>query len=144
MYRCYNRHDATCIMTELTKHDICRQTSSEPLPVDCRSAGQVTQLCVDHTANSNTHNYRVRQKQTRHTASTSMYSLTFCARVMSPERHHWKPAVQAATVMLRTPPLTASHRPASHAYLLYMARNFENASVTCWSLISNARTPRVN
>jgi len=34
-----------------------------------------------------------------------MYSLTFCIRVMSPERHHWKPAVQAATVMLRTPPI---------------------------------------
>jgi len=29
----------------------------------------------------------------RHTASTSMYSLTFCVRPMSPERHHWKPAV---------------------------------------------------
>ena len=33
-----------------------------------------------------------------------MYSLTFCVRVMSPERHHWKPAVQAAAVMLRTSP----------------------------------------
>jgi len=43
---------------------------------------------------------------TRHTASTSMYSLTFCDRVMWPERHHWKPAVQAAAVMLRTPPVT--------------------------------------
>jgi len=32
-----------------------------------------------------------------------MYSLTFCVRVMSPECHHWKPAVQAAAVMLRTP-----------------------------------------
>jgi len=42
--------------------------------------------------------------KTRHRASTSMYSLTFCVRVMSPERHHWKPAVQAASVMLRTPP----------------------------------------
>jgi len=41
---------------------------------------------------------------TRHRASTSMYSLTFCVRVMSPERHHWKPAVQAAAVMFRTPP----------------------------------------
>jgi len=41
---------------------------------------------------------------TRHRASTSMYSVTFCVRVMSPERHHWKPAVQAAAVMLRTPP----------------------------------------
>jgi len=42
---------------------------------------------------------------TRHRASTSMYSLTFCVRVMSPERHHWKPAVQTAAVMLRTPPV---------------------------------------
>jgi len=34
-----------------------------------------------------------------------MYSLTFCVRVMLPERHQWKPAVQAAAVMLRTPPV---------------------------------------
>jgi len=40
-----------------------------------------------------------------HRASTSMYSLTFSVRVMSPERHHWKPAVQGAAVMLRTPPV---------------------------------------
>ena len=43
--------------------------------------------------------------KTKQRASTSMHSLTFCVRVMSPERHHWKPAVQAATVMLRTPPV---------------------------------------
>ena len=42
-------------------------------------------------------------------STTSMYSLTFCVRVMSPERHHWKPAVQAAAVMLRTPPSPAGH-----------------------------------
>jgi len=78
---------------------------------------------------------------TRHRASTSMYSLTFCVRVMSPERHHWKPAVQAAAVMLRTPPSTARHRPASHAHLRYTSRNVENASVTRRSLISNARAP---
>jgi len=36
-----------------------------------------------------------------------MYSLTFCVRVMSPERHNWKPAVQVAAVMLRTPPSPA-------------------------------------
>ena len=53
---------------------------------------------------------------TRHKASTSMYSLTFCVRVMSPERHLWKPAVQAAAVMLRTPPSPASHRPAARAH----------------------------
>ena len=38
---------------------------------------------------------------TTHRASTSMYSLTFCVRVMSPERHHWNPAVQAAAVRLQ-------------------------------------------
>ena len=59
--------------------------------------------------------------------SSSMYSLTFCVRVMSPECHHWKPAVQAASVMLRTSPSTASHRPASHVHFSYTARNFENA-----------------
>ena len=53
-----------------------------------------------------------------------MYSLTFCVRVMSPERNHWKLAVQAAAVMLRMS--TASHRPASHAHFPYTARNFEN------------------
>ena len=53
---------------------------------------------------------------TRHRASTSMYSLTLCVRVMLPERHQWKPAVQAVAVMLRTPPSTASHRPAAPAH----------------------------
>jgi len=43
-----------------------------------------------------------------------MYSLTFCVRVMSPERHHWKPAVQAAAVMLRTPPSPAGHSPVTN------------------------------
>ena len=45
-----------------------------------------------------------------------MYSLIFCVRVMSLERHHWKPAVQSAAVMLRTPPSPAGHRPAACAY----------------------------
>ena len=64
---------------------------------------------------------------TRHRASTSMYSLTFCVRFLLPERHQRKPAVQAAAVMLRTPPSTANHRRASHAHFPYTARNFENA-----------------
>ena len=34
-----------------------------------------------------------------------MYSLTFCLRFLLPERHQWKPAVQTAAVMLRTPPV---------------------------------------
>ena len=56
-----------------------------------------------------------------------MYSLTFCVRIMLPERHQWKPAVQTAAVMLRTPPSTASYRQASHGHFPYTARNFENA-----------------
>jgi len=55
-----------------------------------------------------------------------MYSLTFCVRIMLPERHHWKPAVQTAAVMLRTPPSTAGHRQASHGHFPYTARNSEN------------------
>jgi len=43
-----------------------------------------------------------------------MYSLTFCVRVMLPERHQWRPAVQAAAVMLRTPPADGQS-PASSA-----------------------------
>jgi len=67
---------------------------------------------------------------TRHRASTSMYSLTFCVRFLLPERHQWKPAVQAAAVMLRMPPSTANHQRASHMHFPYMAHNFENAPVT--------------
>ena len=46
-----------------------------------------------------------------------MYSLTFCVRVMLPERHQWKPAVQAArsNVENAPSPSTASHRPAARA-----------------------------
>jgi len=47
---------------------------------------------------------------TRHRASTSMYSLTFCVHFLLPERHQWKPAVQTAAVVLRTPP-PAAGRP---------------------------------
>jgi len=56
-----------------------------------------------------------------------MYSLTFCVRVMLPERQQWKPAVQAAAVMLRTPPSSTaslpSHRPphTSHGVLCNVA-----------------------
>jgi len=34
-----------------------------------------------------------------------MYSLTFCVRVMLPEHYQWKPTVQTAAAMLRTPPV---------------------------------------
>jgi len=86
-------------------------------------------------------------KNTRHRASTIMYSLTFCVGVMSPERHHWKPAVQAATVMLRTPPIDGQS-PASEPRPLpiYGAQCWERLHHTPVTnqLISNARTPRVN
>jgi len=45
---------------------------------------------------------------------------------MLPERHQWKPAVQGAAVMLRTPPVDGQS-PASHAHFPYTARRFENA-----------------
>jgi len=48
-----------------------------------------------------------------------MYSLTFCVRIMLPERHQWKPAVQAATVMLRTPPVDGQS-PASQPCPLHI------------------------
>ena len=32
-----------------------------------------------------------------------MYSLTFCVRIMLPERHQWKPAVHAATQPVHAP-----------------------------------------
>ena len=66
-------------------------------------------------------------QSTRHRARTSMYSLIFCVRVLLPERHQWKPAVQAAAVMFRTPPSTANYRRASHAHFPCTARNIENA-----------------
>jgi len=70
-----------------------------------------------------------------------MYSLTFCVRVISPERHYWKPAVQAAAVMLRTPPVDGQS-------LASQPRPLAIYSAQCWeclhNLISNARTPFVN
>ena len=85
----------------------------------------------------------VSKRATRHRASTSMYSLTFCIRVMSPDRHHWKPAVQAATVMSRTPAVDGQS-PDSQP------RPLAIYSVQCWErlrhlLVTNqqrARTPR--
>ena len=51
---------------------------------------------------------------TRHRASTSMYSLIFHIHVMLPEHHQWKPAVQAAAVMLRIPPVTCRSAERGH------------------------------
>jgi len=70
--------------------------------------------CVNATLRSILSTARCTTNRTRHTASTSMYSLTFCVRVMLPERHQWKPAVQAAALMLRTPPV-GGRSPASSA-----------------------------
>ena len=49
-----------------------------------------------------------------------MYSLTFCVRVLLPERHQWKPAVQTAAVMLRTPPV-GGRSPAAPAFRMQRA-----------------------
>ena len=81
--------------------------------------------------------------KTRHTASTSTYSLTFCVRFLMPERHQRKPAVQATAVMLRTTPFDGQS-PASQPRLHfpYTTPDFENAPVTRQSAASSARRPR--
>ena len=82
------------------------------------------------------------KKITRHRASTSMYSLKFCVRVLLPERHQCmearsprrrsnvenaprrrpsigEPATPTSHIwrtILRAPPSPASHRPAARAY----------------------------
>ena len=67
---------------------------------------------------------------TRHSASTSMYSLTFCVRVMMPKRHQWEARSPGRRSNVENAPSTASHWPASHAHFPYTARNIENAPVT--------------
>jgi len=80
---------------------------------------------------------------TRYRVSTSMYSLTFCIRVMSPERHHWKPAVQAAAVMLRTPPIDGQS-PASQPrpLAIYGAQCSERLRHPLVTNQQRAHTPR--
>jgi len=63
---------------------------------------------------------------------------------MSPERHHWKPAVQAAAVMLRTPPVDGQSQASQPGPLpIYGAQSWERPSppVTRRSPASSARTP---
>jgi len=60
-----------------------------------------------------------------------MYSLTFCVRFLLPERHQWKPAVQTAAVMLRTPPVARRSpaggarrpRPAGRSHYVVISRD---------------------
>ena len=77
---------------------------------------------------------------TRHTASTSMYSLTFCVRFLLPERHKWKPAVQTAAVMLRTPPV-GGRSPTAPAFRMRRAV-LGAPPVARRSLAGGARRPR--
>ena len=55
-----------------------------------------------------------------------MYSLAFCIRFLLPEHHQWKPALQAAAVMLRTLP---GRQRAGRARFPYAARGFGGAPV---------------
>ena len=59
-----------------------------------------------------------------------MYSLTFCVRVMLPERHHWKRAVKAAAVMLRTPPVDDQSPTSQPRPLPLYGANFEKAPLS--------------
>jgi len=90
-------------------------------------------------------NYTLANQSTRHRASTSMYSQTFCVRVMLPERHQWKSAVQAAAVLLRTPPrrrpVTGQPAtPTSHTRRAIL----RTPPVTRQSPARSARTPRTH
>jgi len=82
----------TIVVATLIHYDVCHPRAYLPQTQQRTS----TTFLSEHGIGIN---------KTRHRASTSVYSLTFCVRVMSPERHHWKPAVQAAALMLRTPPV---------------------------------------
>jgi len=69
--------------------------------------------------------------------------LTFCIRVMSPERHHWKPAVQATAVMLRMPPVDGQS-PASkpRPLAIYGAQCWERLRHPPVTNQQRAHTPR--
>jgi len=91
--------------------------------------------CFRFTSELTAPNTRQRQQlsayTTRHRASTSMYSLTFCVRFLLPECHQRNPAVQVAAVMLRTPPVTRQSaarsarrpRPAGRSHYVVISRD---------------------
>ena len=84
--------------------------------------------------------------ETRHRASTSMYSLTFCIRIMLPERHQSPVEARSPDCRsnLENAPLRrlVSHRQASHGHFPYTKRNFENAPVTRQLPASSAHSRR--
>jgi len=87
--------------------------------------------------------YKYNQAITRDRASTSMYSLTFCVRVMSPERHHCKPTVQAAAPMLRTPPINGQSPAIQPRPLaIYGAQRWERLRHPPVTNQQRAHTPR--
>ena len=102
-------------MINLKRHQIVlavwegKECEIWPLPVTSALASNTAYRATVHIYVRMTYN-----KLTRHRASISMYSLTFCVRFLLPERHQRKPAVQAAAVMLRTPPVDGQS-PASQS-----------------------------
>jgi len=83
-----------------------------PILGDTRNLNECFQITVIpfFTLSKSIHNYsrilgNTHRGKTRHRVSTSMYSLTFCVCFLLPERQQRKPAVQAAALMLRTPPV---------------------------------------
>ena len=72
-----------------------------------------------------------------------MCSLTFCIRVMSLECHHWKPAVQAAAVMLRTPSVDGQSQASQpRPPAIYGAHCWERLHHPPVTNQQHARTPR--
>ena len=80
--------------------------------------------------------------QTRHRASTSMYSLTFCVRFLLPEGHQWKPADQTVAVMLRTPPVGGRSPAGRLRPLTVCGARFLGPPVARRSPAGGARRPR--
>ena len=61
---------------------------------------------------------------------------------MLPERQQWKPAVQTAAVMLRTPPSAAGPQRAGRARFPYAARGFVAPPVARRLPAGSSRRPR--
>ena len=77
---------------------------------------------------------------TRHRASTSMYSLTFCVRFLLPLRHQWKARIPDCRSNVENAPVGGG--PAAPASRMLRAI-FRTSLVTRRSPASSARRPRL-
>jgi len=101
VYRALPICKSTSLLARTSYDCVCCQITLCPIR---QTRTYTRNITTTTTTTTTTTRYRAEYKH--------VYSLTFCFRVMSPEHHHWKPAVQAAAVMLRTP-LVDCQSPAS-------------------------------